>query len=290
MTKRNKMVLVAVSVLLVLLLPLVGACQGSSQTGDQNNQEQTELSGTITESGSTSVKPLVEEMAAAFMQKHPKVQIEIGGGGSGKGVSDCAADISDIGAASRPVKLSEQDMIPYPIARDAVAIVVNEANPIDELTMKQVAQIYVGEISNWADLGWAEGGEISVYCREKGSGTLDCFVSNLIKAVGYEEDQIIDEAERVDSNAGMQAGAQGDESGIGFVSLGYVQGLQVIKLDGIEATMENCASGEYPVLRRLRLLTKTCPDEPIKSFIDFCRSDEGQQIAEELGYVPLNID
>ncbi|MFP3975320.1 MAG: phosphate ABC transporter substrate-binding protein [Dehalococcoidia bacterium] len=290
MTKRNKTALVTMSLMLVAILTVLGACQAPSQTPNAGNEEQTELSGTITESGSTSVKPLAEEMAAAFMQKHPKVQIEIGGGGSGKGVSDCAAGISDIGAASRPVKLSEQDMIPYPIARDAVAIVVNKANTVTELTMKQVAQIYVGEISSWAELGWADGGDITVYCREKGSGTMDCFVSKLIEAVGYEEDEIIDEAERVDSNAGMQAGAQGDESAIAFVSLGYVQGLQAVKLEGIEATMENCASGEYPVLRKLDFLTKTCPDEPLKSFIDFCRSDEGQQIAEELGYVPLKLD
>lgn len=289
MAKRNKVALATMSLMLAAILTVLGACQGPSQTANTGGGGAAKLSGTITESGSTSVRPLVKEMANAFMQKHPKVRIDIAGGGSSKGVSDCAAGISDIGAVSRPIKMTEKDMISYPIARDAVAIVVNKANPITKLTMKQVAQIYVGEITNWAELGWSKGGDITVYCREKGSGTLDCFVDKLIEAAGYKENDITDKAERVDSNAGMQSGIRLDESGIGFVSLGYVQGLKEIKLNGIKPTIENCASGKYPVLRRLRLLTKTCPDEPVKSFIDFCRSREGQQVAKKLGYVPLKL-
>ncbi|MFP4642534.1 MAG: phosphate ABC transporter substrate-binding protein [Dehalococcoidia bacterium] len=286
MAKRG-MVLSVVGVLIVGLVFLMGACGGGGSSPQADGQ--VELSGTITESGSTSVKPLVERMAAAFMNEHGKVRIEIGGGGSGKGISDCAAGISDIGAISRPVHLSESDLISYPIARDAVAIVVNESNTIEALSREEVAEIYIGEITEWGELGWSEGGSITPYCREKGSGTMDCFVDKVIEYAGYEEDEIVKEAERVDSNAGIQSNIQGDSSGIGFVSLGYVQGVKALKLEGIECTVENCLSGEYPVLRRLQLVTKTCPEQPAKAFIDFCRGPEGQQIAEEIGYVPLNV-
>jgi phosphate transport system substrate-binding protein len=205
------------------------------------------------------------------MDKYPKVKIEIGGGGSGKGISDCAAGISDIGAVSRPPKIGEADLIYYPIARDAVAIVVNEDN----------------DITKWSEVGWANGGDITVYCREAGSGTLDCFEHGVLREIGKKEADITPNAERYDSNAGMQIAVQADTWAIGFVSLGYVEGLKVLKLDGIECTIETCKSGDYPVLRRLAFVSKTCPDEPTKAFINFCRSEEGQAIAAEKGYVPL---
>ncbi len=285
---RKGMVFSVIGVLIMGLVFLIGACGGGESSPQADGQ--VELSGTITESGSTSVKPLAERMADAFMNKHGKVSIEIGGGGSGKGVSSCAAGISDIGAISRPLHLPESDLITYPIARDAVAIVVNEDNTVEGLSREQVAQIYTGEITEWGELGWSEGGTITVYCREKGSGTLDCFVDKVIEYAGDEEEEIVKKAERVDSNAGIQAGIQSDSSGIGFVSLGYVQGLKVMKLEGVECTVDNCLSGEYPVLRRLQFVTRTCPEQPVTGFIDFCRSSEGQQIAEETGYIPLNLE
>jgi phosphate transport system substrate-binding protein len=280
-SKFKKLLMFPLAALVILGLTVVSGCGGGGGT------QPGELSGTISESGSTSVKPLAEAMAAAFMDEHPQVHIEIAGGGSGKGVSDCAAGLSDIGAVSRAPKIGEADLIYYPIARDAVAIVVNEANSITGLTTEQVAKIYVGEITDWSDLGWADGGAITVYCREAGSGTLDCFEHGVLKEVGYKEENIVSTAQRSDSNAGMQIAVQGDTSGIGFVSLGYVEGLNVLELDGIECTVETCKSGDYPVLRRLAFVSKSCPSELVAAFIDFCRGGDGQAIAVAKGYVPL---
>jgi phosphate transport system substrate-binding protein len=284
-SKVKKWLMFPLAATVILGLTLVPGCAG----GGEIPQGETELSGTITESGSTSVKPLSEKFADAFMEKHPKVRIEIAGGGSSKGVSNCAAGISDIGAVSRDVKITEPDLIYYPVARDAVAIVVNEANPITDLTMEQVAKVYVGDITKWSELGWKDGGDITVYCREVGSGTLDCFASKVLKAIGKDEEDVTPDAERFDSNGGMQIAVQADSWGMGFVSLGYVQGLKVLKLEGVECTVETCLSGEYPVLRRLAFVTKACPSDPVKAFIDFCRSPEAQQMAEEAGYVPLVV-
>ncbi len=285
MASRVKKVLILPLAALVILGLTLGLGCAAGETAPPEGQ--TELSGTITESGSTSVKPLVEKLADAFMEKHPKVRIEVAGGGSSKGVSDCASGISDIGGVSRDVKITEPDLIYYPIARDAVAIVVNETNPITDLSIEQVAKIYVGEITEWSEVGWEGSGTITVYCRELGSGTLDCFTDKVLKKIGKDEEDITPHAERFDSNAGIQLAVQGDEAGIGFVSLSYIQGLKVLKLEGIECTVETCLSGDYPVLRRLAFVTKTCPDDPAKAFIDFCRSPEAQGIAEEAGYVPL---
>lgn len=281
-SRIKKSLMFPLAALIILGLTSVSGCGGGGDGGSE-----VALTGTITESGSTSVKPLAEALSAAFMDKYPKVKIEIGGGGSGKGISDCAAGISDIGAVSRPPKIGEADLIYYPIARDAVAIVVNEDNSVTELTTEQVAKIYTGEITKWSEVGWANGGDITVYCREAGSGTLDCFEHGVLREIGKKEADITPNAERYDSNAGMQIAVQADAWAIGFVSLGYVEGLKVLKLDGIECTIETCKSGDYPVLRRLAFVSKACPDEPTKAFINFCRSEEGQAIAAEKGYVPL---
>jgi phosphate transport system substrate-binding protein len=266
--------------LLLLAAMLVGGCNGSSANTDTTTPS--ELSGTIDEAGSTSVQPLLELMADAFMDKYPDVTINVSGGGSSAGVQACAAGTVDIGAASRDIKMSEADLIAIAIARDAVAVVVNEANPVSELTMEQVAEIYAGEITNWSQVG-GNNEEIVVVSREEGSGTRDCFESKLLDKFDKE---IKTDALFYDSNGSVRTKVSSEPAAIGFVSLGYVEGLKAIVIDGIEPTLENCQSGDYPVLRRLYLLTRETPSGVVKAFIDFCRSEEGQAIAAE-SWIPL---
>jgi phosphate transport system substrate-binding protein len=263
---------------MLLTAMLVGGCSSSSA----DTETPTELSGTIDEAGSTSVQPLLELMAAAFMEKYPNVTINVSGGGSSAGVQACAAGTVDIGAASRDIKMSEADLIAIAIARDAVAIVVNEANPVSELTMEQVAKIYAGEITNWSEVGGNDE-EIIVVSREEGSGTRDCFESKLMDEFDKE---IKADALFYDSNGAVRTKVTSETAAIGYVSLGYVEGLKTIVIDGVECTLENCQSGDYPVLRRLYLLTKETPSGLVKAFIDFCRSEEGQAIAAE-SWIPL---
>ncbi|MGD9116121.1 MAG: phosphate ABC transporter substrate-binding protein [Dehalococcoidia bacterium] len=292
-TKMRKWLLVPVTLLMMAAL-LVGGCNGDDggnggndgNGGNGGNGGDTPdngaITGTIDEAGSTSVQPLAELMAFEFMDMYPDVTINISGGGSSAGVKACAAGTVDIGAASRDVKMSEADLIPIPIARDAVAIVVNEANPISELSMKQVAGIYAGDLTNWSDVGGNDA-EIVVVSREEGSGTRDCFESKLMDAYDKE---IKADALFYDSNGAARTKVSSEADAIGFVSLGYVEGLKTIVIDGVEPTLENCQSGDYPVLRRLYLLSQDVPTGATKAFIDFCRSAEGQAIAAE-SWVPL---
>ncbi len=276
--KTRKWLLLPVSLMLLTAM-LVGGCSSSSA----DTETPTELSGTIEEAGSTSVQPLLELMATAFMQKYPDVTINVSGGGSSAGVQACTAGTVDIGAASRDIKMSEADLIAIAIARDAVAIVVNEANSaVSELTMEQVAKIYAGEITNWSEVGGSNA-EIVVVSREEGSGTRDCFESKLMDEFDKE---IKADALFYDSNGAVRTKVTSETAAIGYVSLGYVEGLKTIVIDGVECTLENCQSGDYPVLRRLYLLTKETPSGLVKAFIDFCRSQEGQAIAAE-SWIPL---
>ena len=262
--------------LIIAGLLLAGGCAGEGPSG---NSQQGELSGKITEAGSTSVLPLAEQFALAFMQKYPKVTVTYTGGGSGAGVKQCAEGTVDIGAASRDLKMSEADLVSCPVARDGVAIIVNTANPVSDLSVEQVARIFEGEITDWSQVGGNPGG-ITVYSREEGSGTRDCFESKVTE-------EVTNAAITKKSNGEMQLAVQSDSSGIAYVSLGYIEGVKALSLGGVECSVATCQSGEYPIVRRLYFLTEGVPGEPVKAFIDFCRSPEGQEIAEDLGYIPL---
>ncbi|HEY49559.1 MAG TPA: phosphate ABC transporter substrate-binding protein [Dehalococcoidia bacterium] len=280
-TKAGYLVML-ICILLLTLTPLLAGCDNGDEDGEPTATPVTsfELSGTIDEAGSTSVQPLAELMAADFMKIHPKVKINISGGGSSSGVKACAAGTVDIGAASRDIKITEPDLIPHCIARDAVAIAVHPSNPVSELTVDQVAAIYEGTINNWSEVG-GNNENIVVVSREEGSGTRDCFESKVTK-------DIKDDALFYDSNGAVKTKVSSESKAIGFLSLGYVEGLKAITLDGVDPTPESCASGDYPVLRRLYLLTIEVPTGAIKAFLEFCRSEEGQAIAASEGYIALN--
>lgn len=245
--------------------------------------ESGELSGTITEAGSTSVLPLAEQFALAFMKKYPKVKITYTGGGSGAGIKQCADGTVNIGASSREIKMDEADLIPYPVARDGVAIVVNNSNSASNLTIEQIAKIFAGEITNWSQIG-GKAGAITIYSREEGSGTRDCFEEKVMKAYGK---NISPRAITKKSNGEMQMSVQGDQSGIAYVSLGYIEGLKALNVNGKKCSVETCRSGEYPIVRRLFFLTKGIPNSLLNAFLDFCRSSEGQNIVQKEGYVTL---
>ncbi|MFO8101976.1 MAG: phosphate ABC transporter substrate-binding protein [Dehalococcoidia bacterium] len=281
--KRNLLMVLAL-VLLISLVPVLTGCSSDDDDtngngGGNGDSGGVELSGNISEAGSTSVQPLAEKMAAEFMGIHPKVRVTVSGGGSSAGVQSCAKGMADIGAASRDVKITEPDLIPIAIARDAVAIAVHPSNPVSELSLEQVKKIYEGDITNWSEVGGNDAG-IVVISREEGSGTRDCFESKVTKEIKLD-------ALFFDSNGAVKTKVESEPDAIGFLSLGYVGNLKAVTLDGVDPSMENCRNGKYPILRRLYLLTRDVPDGAVKEFIDFCRSDEGQQIAETEGYIPL---
>jgi len=275
--KAKRFVVFPLVALVLLGLGLAAGCGG----GTTPPPEETELSGKIREAGSTSVLPLAEELAVEFMKLHPRVRVETGGGGSGAGVTQCAAGTVEIGAVSRDIKITEPDLITYPIARDAVAIVVHAGNPITGLTLDQVARIYSGEITDWSQVG-GKAGKIVIIAREEGSGTRDIFEERVMK-----EKKITAHAILKIYNGEIQMAVSQEASAIGFVSLGYISGLKALSIDGVACTIENCQKGTYPLVRRLYFLTRSTPSGAVKEFIDFARSPQGQEIAQNLDCVPL---
>ncbi len=251
-----------------------------------------ELSGKLAIAGSTTVLPINQECARLLMEENHELRISVSGGGSGHGVKSVGAGEIDIGAASRDVKSKEMetypDLRPVGIGKDSVAIVVHPSNGVSELTMAQASKIFSGEIKNWKELGGADEA-VRVITREGGSGTRDCFEKFVMKP--YEQ-EIAGKASVKDSNGGVIMTVTTDDKAIGYISLGYVDptAVKAVKIDGVEATVENVLSGDYPISRSLYLITKGEPEPLEKAFIDFVLSEEGQKVVEERGYIKLAVE
>lgn len=269
-------------VLVLMITIILAGCGGGESTAVTMSQPQggEGMAGIIDIGGSTSVQPLAEKLASSFKEIYPKVKINISGGGSTAGIRAATAGTVDLGTASRDIHITEPDLITYPIARDAVVIVVHPSNPVSALTLEEVRDIYEGTITNWKQVGGNDG-RITVVAREPGSGTRDCFETTITRNIRMD-------ALFYDSNGAVKSKVSSDQRAIGFVSLGYSEGLKALNLNGVEPTLENCSTGVYPVLRRLYFVSKEEVDDRTAAFINFCRSSLGQTIiANEKDYPPL---
>jgi phosphate transport system substrate-binding protein len=246
---------------------------------------------TLKIAGSTTVLPIVQRAAEEFMKIHPDVDIRVSGGGSSVGIRQVGEGSVDIGMASRELKSSERekypDLVQYVIAKDGIAIIVHPSNPVSNLSLEQIRGIYNGTYKNWNELG-GEDEKITVVGRDTASGTREFFWEHVMKKEKERDDML-----EMNSNGAVHDKVATTPSAIGYVGLGYVdEEVKAIKIwyNGklVEPTIENVKNGEYPIARNLNLFTKGGAKGLVKDFIDFILSEEGQQIVEEEGFVPLS--
>lgn len=255
-----------------------------TETNPESNPDNTTLKGSLTVSGSTSVQPVAEILAEAFKAKNPDVTIDVQGGGSGAGIKAVDEGASDIGMSSRELKDEEltKGFNEVVVAKDGIGIIVNTENAVKDLTMEQIKNIYNGTITNWSEVGGADG-EIVVVNREAGSGTRDAF-EELIMG----EEDITDAAIVQTSTGAVKTTVQGDMNAIGFISLASVdETVTALKVDGVEATDENIVAGTYKISRPFLMLTKTADNELANAFFEFIKSEEGQKIITEEGLITV---
>ncbi|OQX21588.1 MAG: phosphate-binding protein [Candidatus Altiarchaeales archaeon A3] len=252
--------------------------------------ETKELSGALTVSGSTTVLPIAQQAADAFMDKYSEVNIQVSGGGSGVGVQSAGTKTADIGLSSRELKDSEKkdypDLVSYPIAKDGIAIIVNPKNTLSSLTEDQIKKIYEGTYTNWKDLGGNDR-EIVVVSRDTASGTREFFLEHIMK-----KGNLTKKALEKNANGAVQQTVAQTPGAIGYVGLGYIDAtVKAIKIDknGVltEPTVKNILDGKYPISRDLYMITNGPAAGLEKEFIDFIISDEGQKIVEKERFVPL---
>ena len=239
---------------------------------------------TIAIAGSTTVQPISDRMAEAFMKKYD-INVTVQGGGSGTGIKMVGEGTVDIGASSREIKEEEKgkyDLNIYPIAIDGLAIIVHPSNKIENLTVKQLRDIFSGKITNWKELG-GEDKEIVLVIRAEGSGTRAFFEERVMGNVAVSR-----RALQKPSNGSVKASVSGNESAIGYIGAGYVDKyVKAVKIEGVYPSPENIRSGKYILSRELYYVTKE-ESEEVKLFLDFVLSDEGQKIVEEAGFIRIS--
>jgi phosphate transport system substrate-binding protein len=232
--------------------------------------------------GSTSVKPIADELAEVYMQKNPGVVITVGGGGSTVGITNVREGTTDIGMSSRDLKGDEKTLNKIVIAWDGVAVVVNPTNNVDDLTLEQIKKIYTGEIVNWNEVGGVKA-KITVVTREEGSGTRGTFEDIIMG-----EDKTTIDAITQPSTGAVKATVAGDKNAIGYISLAALtEDVKSLKIGGVEPTADKINAGEYPLVRPFLFVTKQEPSGLAKDFIDFSLGDDGQKIIERNGCVSI---
>jgi phosphate transport system substrate-binding protein len=230
--------------------------------------------------GSTSVQPFAEVLAQDYMASHPGVSIDIQGGGSAAGIMATQSGTTDIGMSSRNLQGSETSLWSIEIARDGIAIIINPKNPIINLTLQQVADIYDGKTTNWDQIGGKKG-DIDVFTREDGSGTRSSFESLVMG-----KNQIMARAMVENSNGAIRQLVADDPGAVGYISLGLVDStVKALDLGGIVPSRAHVVDGTYNLSRPFLFLSLKPPEGLVKDFIDFTMSAEGQKILYDQGLI-----
>lgn len=251
--------------------------------------------------GSDSEVNLVQSLAEHFMDQDSLVSVGVTGGGSGAGIAALINNKTDIANSSRMITDEEIQMAkdrevePYTIifAQDVLAIIINEENGVDKLTIDQLGKIYSGEITNWSEVGGIDQ-EIMLYGRQSSSGTYIYFRENIVKNE-YSRSMI-----GMSGTAQIVEAIRTDKSGIGYVSAGYLDedvksGLKVVNISKDETTQpyspldkQNILAGNYPITRPLYQYTNGKPEGKLLEFILYQFSPQGQSIIEANGFYPLD--
>lgn len=242
-----------------------------------------ELSGTLSMNGSTSMEKVIKAVNGAFMEKNKGVTVNLNLTGSGTGIQEASEGKCDIGNSSRKLKDEEAEKLDATVVGlDGIALVVNPANKLEDISLEDLAKVYSGEITNWKELG-GDDKAIVVIGREDGSGTRDGFESIVM---GDKEPKYAQELESTGSVINAVATTDG---AIGYASLANVdETVKALKIGGVEATEENVKSGAYEVQRPFICATlKGSDNKLVKAYLDFILSEEGQALVLAQGAVPV---
>jgi phosphate transport system substrate-binding protein len=235
----------------------------------------------ITLAGSTAFQPFAEKLADQYMSTHPNIAVTVQGGGSAVGVQSAISGAAQIGMADLVVLPEEaKQLTPTIVARDGIALVLNPANKVINLTMQQVREVFNGKIRNWKEVGGADS-PITVVSREAGSGTRSSF-EQIVTEIRLTKDALIQ-----DSNGTIRETVANDPNAIGYLSHGLLNDkIKAIKIDGQECTTEFITTGSYKLVRPIYLLVKGAPQGEVKNFIDYILSAEGQNTIKGNGLIP----
>ncbi len=253
------------------------------------------VAGTVTVKGSDTMVILAQRWAEEYMKKNAGKKVQVTGGGSGTGIAALVNGTTDVADASRAMKDDEKAKVrdrygvlptEVPVAKDGVAVYVNAANPVAQLTPEQLKGIYVGDVTNWKQVGGSDA-PIVLYSRENSSGTYVFVKEHVLKNEDYAAN-----AQTLPGTAAVVNAVAKEKNGIGYGGAAYAKGVKEVKIVGTDGqaytpSAENVKSGKYALSRPLFMYTRGKPTGEAKEFIDFCLSPAGQAIVTQVGYFPI---
>jgi phosphate transport system substrate-binding protein len=240
--------------------------------------------------GSDTMLELTENLAEAYMKKHPGISIYVDGGGTAEGVRALIRGDVDISTASRNLKPDEAKLLAeyyealgmfFLIAKDALSIYLNPDNPVKNLTIEQLKGIYQGKITSWIELGGKDDPIIPVI-RNPNSGTYLYFKQHILEGDDYCEDAVVQATTR-----SVIQFVEDHINAIGYGGMGFSSEVFHAKIEGIEPSEKNAQNDTYPIARYLHFFTTREPKGAVKYFIDWVLTLEGQKIIRESGFIPL---
>ncbi|MEO8516334.1 MAG: phosphate ABC transporter substrate-binding protein [Flavobacterium sp.] len=249
----------------------------------------------ITMKGSDTMVILAQKWAEVYMSKNPATAVQVTGGGSGVGLSALINGATDIANSSRPIKPTEMEKmkarygtlgVEIPCAKDGISIYLNKANTVEELTLKQIADIYSGKITNWKQVGGPDA-NIKLYGRESSSGTFSYLKDYVVK-----RDYAVT-CQTLPGTAAIVNAVKKDKYGVGYGGAAYDSGVKDCKVKkdanspAYLPTAETIKNKTYPITRYLYMYLGSKPTGSTKKFIDWILSPEGQKICTQVGYFPL---
>jgi phosphate transport system substrate-binding protein len=249
------------------------------------------LAGSITIKGSTTVLPIAQKVAEAYMKENPDVKISISGGGSGNGIKALIDGTTDIADSSRFIKNKEVKMavekgnypVPFAVAYDCIVPVVHPSNSVKDLTLDQLKAIYKGEIKNWKEVGGPDR-KVVVISRDTSSGTYEVWEKKVMK-----KERVYPGALLQASNGAVVQAVAKNKNAIGYIGLGYMnESVKACTVDGVTGSEETTLNGSFPVSRPLYMFTNGWPTADTANFINYVlHPQKGQEHVRAAGYVPL---
>ncbi|MGD2126309.1 MAG: phosphate ABC transporter substrate-binding protein [Desulfobacteraceae bacterium] len=247
--------------------------------------------GNVVIKGSTTVLPIAQKVAEAYMKQNPDVRISISGGGSGNGIKALIDGSTHIADSSRFIKSKEVKLavekgsypVPFAVAYDCIVPVVHPSNPLSNISMMHLKRIYMGQIKNWKELGGPDA-PVVVISRDTSSGTYEVWHKKVL-----EKERVFPGALLQASNGAVVQAVARNKNAMGYIGLGYLSpGVKALKVNSIVGSEETTLSGTYPISRPLYMFTAGWPKGDVLKFINFViHPEKGQKYVAKSGYVPL---
>ena len=247
--------------------------------------------GNLVIKGSTTVLPIAQLVVEAFMKENPDIKISLSGGGSSNGIKALIDGSTDVADASRFVKDKEVKLavekgvypVPFAVAYDSIIPVVHPSNPMTDISLAQLKDIYMGKIKNFKEIGGPDL-KIVVVSRDTSSGTYETWEGKVLN-----KERVTPAAQVMASNGAVSQAVSKNKYAIGYIGIGYLNSeVKALTVDGIEGTEQTTLDGTFPISRPLYMFTNGWPEGDTLSFINYVlHPEKGQKYVKESGYVKL---